>query len=487
MSANPTLQSKIVSGLMWSSFASWGQGIVSLLIFMILARLLGPHNLGVFAAVLVVISFIQMFAEQGLSEAIVQRPEITSAILNAVALINFALALLILLAAVFSAPLIAQQMGIPEMMEPLRVVASAVLISALTFAQQAMLRRNFNYRWLSICSLSSVLISGAIGIGFAVAGFGVWSLVIQSVTNAIVNNLMIWSKPQWRFGFAFDFRGVLPLLGFGSKRLATNVVELISTRYIEIFIAATLGPAALGIYAAGVKMYQAVIGMVGGSVLNVVLNGFSRIAHDRDRLYAAYYRSVAMMTSTVSAAFALGAFLAPELTAVLFGQKFAESARIMELFMLWGALQVVMWCTGTAYNAVGRAGISLGLSIFRAITILPVLWWVRDQNLITVVYSFMAAQLITIPVSLLVARAILGISLKRQAAAMLPFVLALLAVGAGIVWARQLEFMALLPAWERLAILGVGGILAYSSIVLATAPAQIKEMYLSIRADRKAA
>lgn len=486
MNANPTLQSKVVAGLMWSSFASWGQGIVSLLIFMILARLLGPHNLGVFAAILVVISFIQMFAEQGLSEAIVQRPEITSAVLNTIALINFGLALLILLAVFFFAPLIAQLTGIPEMMEPLRVVASAVLISALTFAQQAMLRRNFNYRWLSICSLSSVLISGAIGIAFAVAGFGVWSLVIQSVTNAIVNNLMIWSKPQWRFGFACDFRGVLPLLGFGSKRLATNVVELVSTRYIEIFIATTLGPAALGIYAAGVKMYQAVMGMVGGSVLNVVLNGFSRIAHDRARLQAAYYRSVAMMTSTVSAAFALGAFLAPELTTVLFGEKFAESARIMEIFMLWGALQAVMWCTGTAYNAVGRAGISLGLSIFRAIVILPVLWFVSDQNLIVVVYSFMAAQLTTIPVSLLVARAVLGISMKRQVAAMMPFVLALLVVGAGTIWARQLEFMALLPAWERLAILGASGMLAYGSIVLLTAQARIKEMVLSIRADSKA-
>jgi O-antigen/teichoic acid export membrane protein len=487
MSTDQSLQGKVITGLFWSSFANWGQGVITLLVFMVLARLLGPHDLGIFAAVMVVISFIQMFAEQGLSEAIVQRPDIASPVLDAVALINFGLALVILLATWFAAPLIAERMGLPEMLNVLRVVACAVLISALTFAQQAMLRRRFNYRWLSICSLTGTLIAGGLAIGFALAGFGVWSLAIQAVSAAIVTNLMIWSKPQWRVRFEFDFRGVAPLVSFGSKRLATNLLELVSTRYIDMFIAATFGAVALGIYAVGIKIYQAAMLVVVSAVLNVVLNGFSRIAHDRPRLLEAYYRSVGMMTATVSAAFALGAFLAPELTTVLFGNKFTESARIMEPVMLWGALQAVMWCTGTAYNAIGRPSISLGLGILRAAVILPVLWYVRDQNLITVVYSFMAAQFTTIPISLLVSRAVLGISLKRLATVLMPFVLALAIAGAVIDWARHIEFMAILPAWGRLVVLGLAGVSSYGLMVFITARAHVHDMYLTFKLARQAA
>lgn len=476
-----TLRHKVVSGLFWSSIANWGQSILSLLVFMAFAHLLGPHNLGMFAAVMVVISFIQMFAEQGLSEAIVQRPDITPPVLNAVALINFGVAALIVLVMWFAAPYIALKMGIAGIVDVLRVVAMSVLISALTFAQQAMLRRNFNYRWLSICSLVSTLISGSLGVGFALAGMGVWSLVVQAVSGALIGNLMIWSKPQWKFRFEFDFRGVLPLVHFGSKRLATNLLEIVSTRYIEIFIAASLGTVALGLYTVGVKIYQAAMMLLGGSVLNVVLNGFSRLAHDHDALLEAYYRAVGMMTSTVSAAFVLGALLAPELVGVLFGDKFSVSALVMMPVMVWGATQVVMWCTGTAFNAIGRADVSLGLGVIRLLILLPTLWLLRGESLLDVVYSFMAAQFVTLPVSLFVARKVLGISLLRQAAVMLPFVFSLALTSLLVYGMRHLGFVIALPEWGRLLVLGISATLSYGGLVTVTARTHWRDIYLAIR------
>jgi O-antigen/teichoic acid export membrane protein len=478
---NTSLRGKVVSGLIWSSAANWGQSILSLLAFMAFAHLLGPHDLGMFAAVMVVIAFLQMFAEQGLSEAIVQRPEITPGVLNAVAIINFGLAVLIVVGMWFAAPFIAYKMGITGIVDVLRVVAVSLLVSALTFAQQAMLRRNFNYRWLSICTLVSVFTSGAVGVGFALAGMGVWSLVAQALSSVIVSNLMIWSKPQWKFRFEFDFRGVIPLVSFGSKRLATNLLEVVSTRYIEIFIAASLGTIALGLYTVGVKIYQAAMQMVGGSVLNVVLNGFSRLSHDHNALLEAYYRAVGMMTSTVSAAFVLGALLAPELVGVLFGDKFAISALVMMPVMLWGATQAVMWCTGTAFNAIGRPDISLGLGVIRLLILLPTLWLLRDENLLNVVYGFMAAQFVTLPVSLFVARKVLGISLLRQAAVMLPFVFSLALISLLVYGMRHLGFVIALPEWGRLLALGISATLSYSGLMAVMARTHWRDIYLAIR------
>lgn len=482
-----SLRSRVVSGLFWSSFANWGQGVISLLVFMVLARLLGPHDLGVYAAVMVVISFIQMFSEQGLGEAIIQRPEITPPVLNAVALINLGLALLILLVTWLAAPLIAERMGIPDMEDVLRVVVSAVLISALSFAQQAMLRRHFNYRWLSISSLTGTVVAGAVAIAFAFMGFGVWSLVIQTISAAIVTNLMIWSRPQWQFRFQFDFRGVMPLIGFGSKRLGTNLLDLISTRYVDMFIGATFGAVALGIYAVGMKIYQAAMQVIVGAVLNVVLNGFSRLAHDRAKLVETYYRSVGMMTATISAVFVMAAFLAPELTRILFGEQFAESARIMELAMLWGAVQSVMWCTGTAFNAIGRSSITLVMAVVRASVIFLTLLLVHNASFLTVVASFMAAQLAVIPLSLFVARAVLNISLKRLAAVVMPAILALLVCGGLIYLARQFEFVSSMENFPRLVLLGALGGGAYVLMLTLTARNHVRDMYLALKLAKQGA
>jgi O-antigen/teichoic acid export membrane protein len=478
---NTSLRGKVVSGLIWSSAANWGQSILSLLAFMAFAHLLGPHDLGMFAAVMVVIAFLQMFAEQGLSEAIVQRPEITPGVLNAVAIINFGLAVLIVVGMWFAAPFIAYKMGITGIVDVLRVVAVSLLVSALTFAQQAMLRRNFNYRWLSICTLVSVFTSGAVGVGFALAGMGVWSLVAQALSSVIVSNLMIWSKPQWKFRFEFDFRGVIPLVSFGSKRLATNLLEVVSTRYIEIFIAASLGAVALGLYTVAVKIYQAAMQMVGGTVLNVVLNGFSRLAHDRVALNEAYYRAVAMMTSTVGALFVFGALIAPELIRVLFGEKFTISATMMTPIMLWGSVQAVMWCTGTALNAIGRPDISLWISFLRISILLPTLWLLKDQNLINMVYGFIGTQFTIVPVSLLMAKRILNISILRLLKTMAPFVIALIITAMLVYGIRHIDAFNAFPYLGRLIVLMVFATACYSLIVYIIAKAHVLNLYTAIR------
>ena len=107
-----SLRSKVITGLFWSMIQSWGVKLATLLVFMVLARVLDPYQLGVFAAAMVVLSFVGLFIDQGLSQAIVQTAQITVRQLNTVFLINLILAALIYAGLWFAAPLISSYLHV---------------------------------------------------------------------------------------------------------------------------------------------------------------------------------------------------------------------------------------------------------------------------------------------------------------------------------------------------------------------------------------
>ena len=480
-----SLRSKVLSGLVWSVAQSWGLKLISLLLFMVLARVLNPHDLGIFAVVMVVLAFVHLFVEQGMNEAIVQSPQISVQQLNTAFLINLTMAVFIFALLWFIAPLIAAHLKIPQLIAILRVASVGMLVGAVTFSQYAMLQRNFRYRWLAISALISTVVSGLAAIFFALQGFGVWSLVIQALTASIITSIMLWSQPQWRFSFDLDFAGARRLLRYGLNRLVTHLLDFANTRYIEIFLVAALGPVALGIYSVGVRVYQALVQGLNWAIVGVVHNGFSRLAHDRPALVAAYYKAITFTAAFAVPTFCLLAATAPETIVVLFGSKWAGSAEVMRPMAFLGAIQALESYNDIAFNALGKPSISLKIVMFRTTITFLTLWAVHEPSLSMVVYAYVASQLVTTPLTFYLVHRIVGVSLRTLFAHIWRF-LAACVIGVVIIsFGRRIGFIAEMPVLARLLVLSAAGSFGYLGFLGLTARAQLREMLAMVKMRRQ--
>lgn len=481
-----SLRSKVLSGLVWSVAQTWGIKLISLLLFMVLARVLDPHELGVFAVVMVVLAFVHLFVEQGMNEAIVQSPQITVQQLNTAFLINLTMAVLIFVLLWFIAPLVAAHLKIVELTAVLRVATLGMLVGAVTFSQYAMLQRNFHYRWLATCAFVSTAVSGAAAVFFALRGLGVWSLVIQALTASVITSIMLWTQPQWRFSFDFDFAGARKLLRYGVNRLVAHLLDFANTRYIEIFLVAALGPVALGIYSVGVRVYQALVQGLNLAIVGVVHNGFSRLAHDRPAMVAAYYKAITFTAAFAVPIFCLLAAVAPEVIVVLFGSKWAGSAEVMRPMAFLGAVQAMESYNDIAFNALGKPSISLKIVVFRTVITFLTLWAVHEPSLSTVIYAYVASQLITTPVTFYLVRRIVGISLRTLFSHIWRF-LAASAMGVAVItFGRHIGVVAEMPILVRLLVLSTAGSLSYLGFLALTARTQLREMLAMVRVQRRA-
>jgi O-antigen/teichoic acid export membrane protein len=475
-----SLRAKVRSGLIWSAVQSWGGRLAVLALFMVVARVLTPNEIGLFAMASVVMYLLTMLADQGLVEAVVQRPDVTPEQMNTVFFFNLGLALVMMSAMWIAAPWVAAWFKAPEGANLLRVLSLALPLSAANLGQSAMRKRAFEYRWLAITHLASTLIGTVAALALILMGFGVWALVLQWLLATALLTTMFWLKPSWRLSRKTDFRGSLPLFRYGLNRISAAILDFLNTRYIDFFLAATLGPVVLAVYTVGVRFQQALMQALGSVAYEIAHNGFSRLADDRPALVAAYDKSMMATAAVMVPVFCLVAAVAAPLTTVFFGERWMDSVVVTRVVCVVAAIQLLQMYNGTLLNAIGLPSISLQFTIARLLLTVAAFELVRGRDLDTLLVAYFISQLITVPISFWVVKHRVGVSLRQIARLVWPFMAASVLMSAAAYATAVL--MGRLPAFVVLvASTAVGG-MVYAGFIRLVSPDAFGRAIAAVRA-----
>lgn len=480
-----SLRSKVRTGLLWTAIQSWGGRLSILGLFMIMTRVLAPADIGLFAMASVVLALLTMLADQGLAEAVVQRKEISQEQMNTVFWLNMAVSLLITAVLWFTAPLVARQLDMPDLAPILRTLVLSLPITAASFGQMSMRKRAFEYRHIAMVTLTATVTGCLIAAGLVLAGFGVWSLVAQTIITTTLLTILLWIKPNWRPGRETDLRNTLPLMRYGASRISTAILDFANTRYIEFFLAAALGPATLAIYAVGVRLYQALMQALGSTVYEVAHNGFSRLADDRPALINAYYKSQTATAAVAVPVFCLLVAVASPLTITLFGERWHESATVTRVMCVLGAIQLLQFYNGTIYNAMGKPNIGLKFMVLKVVLTFTGFYLARNGNLNTLLFAYFMSQIITTPLSFYVVKRLVNVSLRELVRRLWPFLCAsILMAGAAYGVLLLLEARHLPPLATLIASCAVGAAVYVGSVQL-FAPTSLRSAWAMLKSPTK--
>ena len=192
---------KVVRGVAWAGAASWGGQLLGFVIYAGLARLLSPEAFGLVAIAGIYIAFIQLLVAQGFGMAIVQRESVDDRHLDSAFWIAIASAFVLCLLSHVFGPQIGRFFGEPQVTPVIGWLSFSLFFHAMSSVQIAILTREMDFRSLAIRSLLATLLGGAVGLTMAFRGWGVWSLVGQQLTNAILSSLIMWWAVSWRPAF----------------------------------------------------------------------------------------------------------------------------------------------------------------------------------------------------------------------------------------------------------------------------------------------
>ncbi len=455
-------RSRFRTALGWAFVLNWGRQGAATVVTFVLASLLGPDAFGTVALAQVYLLFIEMFQEQGLTNALIQRKNLEDRHLDTAFWLNIALSLFLWGGSLVFAPYYAKANDVPELVPVITVLSLTLPIQALTVVQQAVLQRALDFRSLAVRTNVSVWVGGGIGIGMALAGYGVWALVGQSLSVATASLALLWSLSGWRPRMRFDPRALGELLGFSSGALLARL-GLFSQRRGEVAVMGMMfSPAAVGLYRLAQRLMELPLELSTRSVQTVSLSAFSRDQDDPAALRRGVTQGIWIgSTLAVPALFVIAA-IAPDLLAVMGGQ-WPEAALALQILCIAGAVRAAVILAGPLLQARGRPHQMAALAwLWGAIGIgsaIAVGIWLADAPVVQQVAGIAASRaavalLLQLPVHLGILVRHAGLRVRDLVGVFAPALASGAAAYAVASLARTLLPLSVAPAWLRLAVYG---------------------------------
>jgi O-antigen/teichoic acid export membrane protein len=384
--------------LKWTSLLEILSRVATPVVFIVLAAILSPADFGVLASATVVVTFMQVFIDNGLGRALIQYDAgDLDTVANSTFWTNAAVGVALYVLTLVSAQPVARFFDQEILVPVVRVLGLQVLFAAAASVQQALLQRNFRFKSLLIARAVSTLISSALCVVLALKGYGVWSLVGCAVAATAINSALICVSCArlWRPRWQVDWRAVTPVLAFGMWTLA-EALALWSIFWGDTIIGGYfLGAEQLGIYRMAGNLVLLLFAITLNPLLSLLYPYLSRLQTDAV-LLGETFEKVVKVIAAVALPMGLGAALAgPPIIDLIFGPRWAGLSVVFALLIVREAIAWLTAANSETYKSVGRPDITVKIIVFAMIIYVPALVIAAPNGLVALAW---VKLLLTVPV-----------------------------------------------------------------------------------------
>ena len=212
-----SLKDKTVKGVIWSAVDRFSAQGIQFVFSILIARLLVPEDYGVIAMLGIFMAVSQTFIDSGFGTALIRKIDRTETDFSTVFYFNIVVAAVFYLILFFSAPAIARFYETPLLESVTKVVALNLMIGSLSGIHNAKLSIEIDFKSRAKISILTTLLTGAVGLWMAYAGYGVWALVVQNLCSSVLRTVMLWIIVKWRPKLIFSWKSLIVLQLFRNQ------------------------------------------------------------------------------------------------------------------------------------------------------------------------------------------------------------------------------------------------------------------------------
>ena len=360
-----SLKNKAVKGVGWSFLDNIaGQGI-TFLVGLVLARILSPAEFGILGMITIFIAISNSIIDSGFSNALIRKTDAKEIDYNTVFFFNLALSTLLYTILFIASPAISRFFKEPQLVEITRVMGLLLFINALAIIQRTLLVKRVDFKTQTKVSIIASAGSAFVGIGMALMGYGVWSLVGQQLSRQFLNTLFLWVFNTWRPALEFSIQSFKELFGFGSKLLLSGLLNTLYNNIYYIIIGRFYSAAQLGQYTRAEQFNMIFSSNLTSVVQRVSYPVLSSIQNEPERLREAY-RKVIKSTMLITFACMLGlAATAKPVILILIGEKWLVAVKYLQIICFSGMLYPLHAINLNILQVKGRSDLFLKLEIIK--------------------------------------------------------------------------------------------------------------------------
>jgi lipopolysaccharide exporter len=332
---------KLASGVGWGTVSVVAVTALQLVFMAVMARLLDPAHFGLVAIANVSLRFFSYFAQMGIGPALIQKPELEDGDIRAALALSLGISTFFFLLAFCSAFLTESYFGMPGLGAVTQMLALNFIIGGFSSVSSALMRRNGNFRAISIIEIVSYAGGyGVIGITAACAGAGVWALVAAFTTQSMLTSMLSYAVSLHSLGLRHTATQRSHFLHYGGRYSVIGFIEFLSSNIDALIVGKMFGATPAGYYSRALLLANMPVQQPANVLTRVLFPIMSSIGNQHDK------QSVSLQLSTLlvgSYAFSVGIGIyvaAPDIVKVLLGNKWLDAIPV---------LQALAWSVGPLY------------------------------------------------------------------------------------------------------------------------------------------
>jgi PST family polysaccharide transporter len=373
--------------------------VVFLVFSIFLARILTPSMYGIVGMITIFSNFAVLFIDLGFSAALIQKKDSTPAHFSSVFWLNLGIGFLMYFIFYASAPLISKFYDHPELIVLIRVICLSFIITSLSSVQSNILIKELQFKKKVIINWIAMLVGYLVAFLLAYKGYGVWSLVLMTLTTAIINSILYWMVSKWVPLLVFDWKKIKELSNYGLNFLGDTSVNYWSRNFDNFIIAKVLGSTDLGIYSRAYSLMLLPLRNVTTIITKVMFPAFSQ-KQDDIQLLKKYYLNIIQYIALITFPVMIGlSLVSKEFVLLFFGNKWSAMIPILSILSGLGAIQSIVSLNGLIYNSLGKVNIAFKVSILTNIVLIIAFTIGVNYGLVGISYSYLiASAILLIPI-----------------------------------------------------------------------------------------
>ena len=432
------MENSVLKNFFWRFAERCGAQLVTFIVSIVLARILAPEDYGQIALITVFTTIMQVFVDSGLGTALIQKKDADDLDFSSVFYFNFAMCLILYAVMFISASFIAAFYNDVSLTPIIRVISLTIVISGVKGIQQSYVSRNMLFKRFFYATLGGTIFSAFLGIALAYAGFGVWAIVAQQLSNTAIDTLILWLTVKWRPKRMFSWERLKGLLSYGWKLLASALLDTVYNNIRSLIIGKMYSSADLAYYDQGKKFPNVIVTNINTSIDSVLLPTMSNAQDDRAHVKSMTRRSIKTSTYIMAPMMMGLAFCAEPIVRLVLTDKWLPCVPFLRIFCITYMFYPIHTANLNAIKAMGRSDYFLKLEIAKKVVGMILLVSTMWFGVMAMAYSLLVGTLAGMIINSWPNKELLGYSFKEQIIDILPGILLALLMGVVISFVQLL-------------------------------------------------
>lgn len=360
---NTSLKSIATKGIFWSAVDKFAVQIGQFIVSIVLARILLPEDFGLIGMLAIFMALSQTFIESGLGVGLIQRQDRTDIDFSTVFVFNLLVSSFFYILLFLSAPYISIFFNQPQLTNLVRVLGLSLFLNAIAIVQKTKLTIAIDFKSIAKSNVIAVISGGISGVVAAMNGFGVWSLVIQSLVWSLASSVSLWLLSSWIPSISFSKKSLDSLFRYGSKILIAGLYAQLLNNVYNICLGKFYPTASLGYYTRAKSFADLSAGTIVSVIQQSTFPVLAAVQNDTEKLVSIYSRMIRMSAFLIIPLMTLIALLAKPIIILLLTEKWVSLIPLLQ-WMVFARIFLPMSAINmNLLNAVGRSDLYLKVDL----------------------------------------------------------------------------------------------------------------------------